>query len=195
MLDPLHHYFSSRYTAWELEGSLMIGRWARRTPDAYLRGQLTWHALEESRHSLMWTKLILKNKQQPLQIPAENRYFDAFRDIQNDIEMLSFIHVYELGVPGHFRAYAAFPGVPEDLKQLLLQLAEEEGSHLSWIRKWLDEQREKDKETEVTQALQKFRELEEATEREYLLELSQKEGQWGELGKFLTKELQPVEIR
>lgn len=194
MLDPLHHYFASRYAAWELEGSLMIGRWARRTPDAYLRGQLTWHALEESRHSLMWTKLILKNKQQPLKIPAENSYFHAFRDIQNDIEMLSFIHIYELGVPGHFRAYAAFPGVPEDLKQLLLQLAVEESSHLSWVREWLNEQREKGKETAVTQALHKFRELEEETEREYLAQLSQKEGQWGELGQFLAKELQPVEI-
>jgi rubrerythrin len=189
MLDELNHYFASRYAAWELEGSLMIGRWARRTKDDYLRGQLTWHATEESRHSLMWAKLILSNKQQPLKIPPANRYFHAFQSIDNDIDMLAFIHIYELGVPGHFKAHAAFPGVPEDMKALLLQLVEEEGPHLSWIHEWLDKQKSTGKETEVEQALEKYRQLEKATEQDYLSELAKREGQWGEFGKFLAKEL------
>lgn len=190
MLDELNYYFASRYAAWELEGSLMIGRWARRTKDDYLRGQLTWHATEESRHSLMWAKLIRSNKQQLLKIPPANCYFHTFQSIVNDIDMLAFIHIYELGVPEHFKAHAAFPGVPEDMKQLLLQLAEEEGPHLSWIREWLDKQKAAGKQAAVERALDKYRQLEKETEQDYLAELSKREGQWGEFGKFLAQRLE-----
>lgn len=190
MLDTLNHYFASRYAAWELEGSLMIGRWARRTEDAYLRSQLTWHATEESRHALMWTRLILKNTQQPLKIPAENRYFYAFRDLKNDIEMLAFIHIYELGVPRHFQLYAEYPGIPEDLHTLLNQLIKEEGPHLSWIRQWLDDQKKNGKADEVDQALKYFRELEISTEKEYLQQLLAKESPWREFGQHLQKKIE-----
>ena len=48
----------NRYAASELAGGLILGKFARKVLDPYLRLKLAWHCAEETRHGAIWYNLI-----------------------------------------------------------------------------------------------------------------------------------------
>ena len=171
------------YAINELAGGLTWGRMSRKIEDPYLIYKLTWHCNEETRHSVIWYNLIRELKLPIIQMHSSNQiksYWAYVREIDDFIDYLVYLHVYELRVPFRFKIHMEITE-NERIKQVLNQLINEEDSHLAWIRDYLKKQ---DKE-KVRKSLRKFFKL----ERDYYEEESRR---YENSGKFLRKMLEIV---
>ncbi len=138
VLSAIETFLVNRYAASELAGALLLGKMARKTDNAYLRKQLTWHCAEEARHATLWEELIANLN---IGIPGvhdteKKGYFTYFREVHDIIDFLCFVHVYELRVPFHFTLHKQWTQ-EESVRKVLSTLIKEEGSHISWIREFL----------------------------------------------------------
>lgn len=160
-MEQVETFILNRYAASELAGALILGKMARKTNDAYLRRQLTWHCAEEARHAAIWEGLIeeLNLKTLPIHDSSGKGYFTYFKEVKDMTDFLAFVHVYELRVPFHFGAHAKWTK-SERIKEVLNKLIKEEDSHLSWIHDILLKEMENNREKVLT-SLKKFSEIEE----------------------------------
>jgi rubrerythrin len=152
----------SRYSAAELSGALLLGKYARATKDNYLRQQLTWQCSEEAHHALMWTK-VLRDKNLPLlEIHEKNEYFSFASELKNEIEFLVWAHVYELRADFHLSVHVKLQSIDPDFKKVMEQVMAEEEKHLDWISGYL-EKLQKAGNTEITNYIQKWGDIENRT--------------------------------
>lgn len=180
----------SQYAASELAGALMLGKFARKTKIPYLRSKYIWHCAEEARHSWMWAELLEGNSEAPAEIHDEqgDQYFTYFKDIENDIDFLAFVHVYEMRVPFHLAINAKMKNVSEPTRKLMYQLIKEEGAHLSWVSDYLKKEHKKGN-VRVVEAITKFGEIEEKTYSQHVKKLQHAGGEFKELGDLLAEQL------
>ena len=141
LVDDKEIWALSYYRASELAGSLLMGRWARRTKDDELRSRMTWHFVEEARHAWRWTELIRQLGANPFYIPDsyQSNYFSEVGIPVDDIEFLMITHVFEKRVAQHFTDHKNKKGTHPLVKKLLATMVEDEGPHLRWVRRLLDE--------------------------------------------------------
>lgn len=193
-MNPCEYQMVSQYSATELAGALLIGRQARITTDAYLRAKYTWHCAEEARHADMWMELLVNNGLEPLSVHDSegDQYFSYAKECQDDIDFLAFVHVYEWRVPFHLALHAQLPGITEPTRELMLQLVQEEGAHLSWVAEYLEKQQASGNER-VAQAVQHFGEIEERTYKQDIERMQQAGGDFGVLGDLLLERLPTYE--
>lgn len=184
----------SQYAASELAGALLLGKWARKTKDAYLRAKYTWHCAEEARHAWLWTELLQQESKTPTESHDEqgDQYFFFAKEVQDDIDFLAFVHVYEWRVPFHLSVHLKAKDLSEPTKKLMQQLIKEEGAHLSWIADYLQEEQRKSN-SRIAEAITKFGEIEERTYKEHILRLQKCGGGFKELGDLLEQHLPQYE--
>ncbi len=183
-------FLISRYAASELAGALLLGKAARKTKDPYLRSKYTWHCAEEARHAWLWMELLGETGVPAKEVHDEtgDQYFRAIEKAEDDLAFLAFVHVYELRVPFHFGMHLKKSNLSEPLRKLLHQLQLEEGSHLSWVADYLEEEQKKGN-TKVAEYIQMFGEIEERTYRTDMKRLQIAGGDLKELGDIIEQHL------
>jgi demethoxyubiquinone hydroxylase (CLK1/Coq7/Cat5 family) len=130
------------YRASELHGGLILGQMVRRTRDPQLVLSLTRHSAEEVAHARMWTETILDlgGRPGPVRETYQARYATAVGAPVGMLDVLALTQVFERRVYRHFTAHLRRPGTHPRVRVTLRRMLEEERGHLSWVKRWLDEQ-------------------------------------------------------
>lgn len=130
------------YRASELHGGLLLGQLVRRVRDPELMLELTRHAAEEVAHAQLWTETILEvgGRPRPVRHTYQSRYAEHVGRALGLLDVLALTQVFERRVYRHFLQHARIPGTHPAVRRTLLRMVEEEKSHLSWVKRWLDEQ-------------------------------------------------------
>jgi hypothetical protein len=166
------------YRASELHGGLLLGRLAQRVRDPELMLSLTRHGAEEIGHAQVWTETILAvgGRPKPTRDTYQARYARALGPLVGVFDVLALTQVFERRVARHFVEHARRPDTHPAVRQTLLRLVDEEKSHLSWVRRWLDDEEARGRDVEA--ALARFRDVDArvyqalATEYEYTVPLA-----------------------
>ena len=145
------------YRASELHGGLVLGQLARRVRDPALMLELTRHSAEEVVHAQLWTETILRvgGVPRPVSRTYQTLVAREVGPLTNLLQVLALTQVFERRVYRHFIDHARLPETHPEVRKTLLRMVEEEKSHLSWVKRWLDEQEEK-RPLEVRQAMSRF---------------------------------------
>lgn len=130
------------YRASELHGGLILGQMVRRARDPELILQLTQHSAEEVMHALLWTETIVAVGGKPALVrdTYQNRYVEVVGAPITLLEVLALTQVFERRVYRHFTLHLHNPGLHPVVAATLRRMLEEEKGHLSWVKRWLDEQ-------------------------------------------------------
>lgn len=131
------------YRASELHGGLVLAQLARRVRDGALAIELLRHGEEEIGHARLWTETILDvgGRVQPVRETYQARYAAALGLPLTMLDVLALTQVFERRVVRHFTAHLRRPGTHAVIRITLRRMLEEERSHLSWVKRWLDAQR------------------------------------------------------
>lgn len=129
------------YRASELHGGLVLGRLALRVRDPRLMVRLTRHAAEEVVHSRLWAETIVAvgGKPRPVRHTYQQLYAREIGRVTSLVEVLALTQVFEQRVCRHFSVHARLPGTHPEIVETLQRMIDEEDSHLSWVKAWLDE--------------------------------------------------------
>lgn len=132
------------YRASELHGGLLLGQLARRVRDSTLILDLTRHSAEEVVHARLWTETILEvgGRVRPMRDTYQARYAEHVGSTRSTLDVLALTQVFERRVYRHFLDHARIAGTHPTVRRTLLRMVEEEKSHLSWVKRWLDRQAE-----------------------------------------------------
>lgn len=178
----------SRYSAAELAGALLLGKFARRTEDPFLRGKLTQHCNEETRHSWLWAKFLLDKGFEIKGFHERDDYFTLMHEAPDEVSLLVAVHVYEMRVPFHFAIHAGIPSVDKELKTLIEQIADDEKYHLSWVHKYLTSLQDAG-DTRVREAIKIAGELEDKVYRSYIAKMKEGDAYTKEIALSAEKQL------
>jgi hypothetical protein len=145
------------YRASELHGGLILGQMVRRTRDPELIVQLTRHSAEEVMHALLWTETIVAvgGAPSPVRDTYQNRYVEAVGTPISLLEVLALTQVFERRVYRHFTLHLRQPGLHPAIAATLQRMLDEERGHLTWVKKWLDEQ-SKGRAREVSDVIRRY---------------------------------------
>ena len=148
------------YRASELHGGILLGQLARRVRDPDLMLELTRHSAEEVVHAQLWTETILAvgGKPRPVRDTYQSRYAREIGSARGVLEVLALTQVFERRVYRRFIEHARIAGTHPVVRMTLYRMVEEERSHLSWVKRWLDEQSETRPLT-VSQVMARFSEI------------------------------------
>lgn len=130
------------YRASELCGGLALGRLAQRVRDPDLALALTEHSAEEIVHARLWAETILRlgGRPWPTRDTYQARYTAVLGPPASLLQVLALTQVFERRVYRHFLEHLRRPGTHPLVKITLRRMIEEEKNHLSWVKRWLDEQ-------------------------------------------------------
>jgi len=145
------------YRASELHGGLLLGRLAERVRDPDLMLNLTQHGAEELVHAQRWTETIraVGGRPWPTRDTYQRRYARELGPVGSLFDVLALTQVFEQSVCRHFVDHARRADTHPEVRRTLLQLVDDEKSHLSWVRLWLDEQAARGRD--VDGAMARFR--------------------------------------
>lgn len=134
--------FLNFYRASELHGGLILGQVARRTRDGALSNELLRHSAEEVEHARVWTEAILAvgGRVHPVRQTYQSRYAAVIGRPIGVLHVLALTQIFERRVYRHFTEHLRRPGTHPAVQAALRQMLEEEKGHLSWVKRWLDEQ-------------------------------------------------------
>jgi demethoxyubiquinone hydroxylase (CLK1/Coq7/Cat5 family) len=132
------------YRASELHGGLILGHLVERARDQRLALELTRHSAEEVAHAQLWAETIVAvgGKVRPVRTTYQRRYAALLGHPSSLLQVLIATQVFERRVYRHFLAHLRRPGTHPRVRETLHRMIEEEKHHLSWVKEWLDEQRE-----------------------------------------------------
>ena len=131
----------SFYRASELHGGLVLGHLALRVRDADLMLNLTRHSAEEVVHSQLWAETIraVGGSPRPVRHTYQRLYAREIGPTSSLLRVLALTQVFEQRVVRHFMSHLRLPGTHPEVKKTLQRMVDEEASHLSWVKIWLDE--------------------------------------------------------
>jgi len=134
--------FLNFYRASELHGGLILGQVARRTRDGALSNELLRHSAEEVEHARVWTEAILAvhGRVQPVRDTYQARYAAIIGRPVGVLHVLALTQIFERRVYRHFSEHLRRPATHPAVQAALRQMLEEERGHLSWVKRWLDQQ-------------------------------------------------------
>ncbi len=157
-LDLLNFYRAS-----ELHGGLILAQLTRRVRDPQLVLALTRHAAEEVVHAQCWTETIitLGGVPRPVRDTYQARYARVLRGPVSLFNVLALTQVFERRVFRHFTLHLRRPGTHPVICATLRRLLDEERDHLSWVKRWLDEQERLHGHELVTRTMREFAEADE----------------------------------
>ncbi len=159
------------YRASELHGGLLLGQLVRRVRDPDLMLDLTRHSAEEVVHAQLWTETILAvgGQPRPVRDTYQARYALEVGFTMGVLDVLALTQVFERRVYRHFIDHARVPGTHPEVRKTLLRMVEEEKSHLTWGKRWLDQQAEK-RPLAVRDAMSRFSRIDNRIYQQLLIE-------------------------
>ena len=134
--------FLNFYRSSELHGGLILGQIARGTRDGALLIELTRHSVEEVQHSLLWTETIVAvgGRIVPVRETYQDRYASVIGVPTGLLDVLALTQVFERRVYRHFTDHLRRRGTHPRVRVTLARMLEEEKGHLTWVKRWLDQQ-------------------------------------------------------
>ncbi len=184
----------SRYSAAELAGSILLGKYARSTKKNYLRSQLTWQCYEEAEHAWKWAKILHDQSLPLLEIHDKNEYFSYASELKNEIEFLVFAHIYELRADFHLKTHITLPSLDPSFKKTMQRIIEDEDQHLDWIAIYL-KKIQKEGNKEVVAYIKKWGKFENKTYIDYISQLASSDDKYfRQLGELIEKNLSNYEF-
>lgn len=159
-ITPTELRWLNFYRASELHGGLLLGQLVRRVRDPELILELTRHSAEEVVHAQLWTETILEvgGRPRPLRDTYQARYAERVGPTRSMLDILALTQVFERRVYRHFLDHARIPATHPVVRRTLIRMVEEEKSHLSWVKRWLDAQAE-GRPDEVLDVLTRYSEI------------------------------------
>jgi bacterioferritin (cytochrome b1) len=150
------------YRASELHGGLILGQMVRRTRDPGLILNLTRHSAEEVMHAQLWTETIIAvgGKPAPVRQTYQTRYAEEVGTPISMLEILALTQVFERRVYRHFTLHLRQPRVHEVVATTLRRMLDEERGHLTWVKRWLDQQ-SLQRPAEVREVMRRYTEVDE----------------------------------
>jgi bacterioferritin (cytochrome b1) len=141
-VSELELRFLNFYRASELHGGLILGQVARRTRDGVLANELLRHSAEEVEHARLWTETILAvgGRVQLVRHTYQDRYGEIIGRPVGVLHVLALTQIFERRVYRHFTEHMRRPGTHPVVRATLHRMLEEEKGHLSWVKRWLDQQ-------------------------------------------------------
>lgn len=151
------------YRASELHGGLILAQLVRRVRDPDLVLALTRHAAEEIVHAQCWTETILAlgGTPRPVRDTYQTHYARALCAPASVFHVLALTQVFEHRVFRHFTLHLRRPGTHPATCATLRRLLDEERNHLSWVRRWLDDQEKVRGRDVVVRTMREFTEADE----------------------------------
>jgi demethoxyubiquinone hydroxylase (CLK1/Coq7/Cat5 family) len=130
------------YRASELYGGLVLGHVVERARDPRLAVELARHSAEEIVHAQLWTETIIAvgGTTRPVRTTYQRRYAQAIGRPSTMLHVLAATQVFERRVYRHFLEHLRRPATHPAVKATLRRMIDEEKGHLSWVKRWLDEQ-------------------------------------------------------
>jgi demethoxyubiquinone hydroxylase (CLK1/Coq7/Cat5 family) len=130
------------YRASELHGGLILGQMVRRTRDPELILNLTRHSAEEVMHAHLWTEAIIAigGRPAPVRETYQTRYAEEVGTPLTMLEILALTQVFERRVYRHFTEHLRRPDLHAVIAATLRRMLDEERGHLTWVKRWLDQQ-------------------------------------------------------
>jgi hypothetical protein len=145
------------YRASELHGGLILGQLVRRTSDPALILNLTRHSAEDVMHSRLWTETIFAIGSRPT--PVRASYQTLCAEVTGTppslLEVLVLTQIFEWRLYRHFTLHLQAPALHPAVAATLQRVRDEERSHISWVKRWLDGQVSKGRRT-VREALRRY---------------------------------------
>lgn len=168
-ITPLELRRLDFYRASELHGGLLLGQLVRRVRDPELILDLTRHSAEEVVHAQLWTETILSvgGRPRPVRDTYQTMYAAEIGVRLGLLDILVLTQVFERRVYRHFLEHARLPGTHPEVRKTLLRMVEEEKSHLSWVKRWLDEH---ERPLQVRDKMMRFTEVDERIYRRLRVE-------------------------
>lgn len=157
IISPAEIALLNFYRASELHGGLILGQMVRRTRDPELILNLTRHSAEEVMHAQLWTETIIAvgGRPAPVRDTYQSRYADEVGTPLSMLEILALTQVFERRVYRHFTLHLRKSDVHPVVASTLRRMLEEEKDHLTWVKRWLDEQ-SVSRATEVREVLHRY---------------------------------------
>lgn len=151
------------YRASELHGGLILGQMVRRTRDPGLILNLTRHSAEEVMHAQLWTETIIAigGRPAPVRETYQTRYAEEVGTPLTMLEILALTQVFERRVYRHFTEHLRRPGVQAAVAATLRRMLDEERGHLTWVKRWLDQQAAV-RPAEVREVMRRYAEVDES---------------------------------
>ena len=187
-MDPFEIKLVRQYAINEIAGGLILGHFVLKSENAFIRSQLTYHAMDELRHCWLWTELLDKKKIGVAGAKGGNDYFDFMTAQEDEINFLAAVHIYELRVPFHLGTHMELPQINPELKEVMGKIRDDEKFHLSWIREYLVKKMETDPQ-KVIDAVKKCEEVEKETYTKYIAHIKQYGGYLADLASLVEKNM------
>jgi hypothetical protein len=145
------------YRASELHGGLILGQLVRRTNNPALILSLTRHSADDVMHSRLWTETILAIGGRPTPVRASYQTLcaEVTGTPRSLLEMLALTQIFEWRLYRHFTLHLQVPALHPAVAATLRRVLDEERSHISWVKRWLDGQVTKGRRT-VREALRHY---------------------------------------
>lgn len=193
-MHPGEIHLVNGYAASELSGALLLGKFARRASDFLLRSRLTFHSYDEARHAWLWTEFLEKKGARPQSLHGKTDFFEYLYQLNDIVEFLAAVHVYELRVPFHFSLHLRVSSIDSDLKILMQKISNDEKYHLDWVRNYLSGVASHEN-GKVSRAIVRAGEIEDTIYRGYAQGLKTKEDDeyMQELGSIIINNLESYE--
>ena len=96
MITPEEILLLSTYSKSELIRALILGEWAARSKDAYIRSKLTMHAAEEIGHAAYLTQALAELGSLPADVCDESgdQYYARAGRPKNEVEVLAMTEAF-----------------------------------------------------------------------------------------------------
>ena len=132
---------------------------------------LTRHSAEEVVHAQLWTETILAvgGQPRPVRDTYQTRYAREVGFTMGVLDVLALTQVFERRVYRHFIDHARVAGTHPVVRATLLRMVEEEKPHLTWVKRWLDQQAET-RPLAVRTAMSRFNRIDARIYQELLIE-------------------------
>lgn len=189
-MDPFEIKLVRQYAINEIAGGLILGNFALKSENSFIRTKLTYHSMDELRHGWLWTDFLNKKKVGVAKARGGNDYFDFMAQQEDEINFLAAVHIYELRVPFHLGTHMELPQIDPELKEVMGKIRDDEKFHLSWVRKYLDEQMQTEKGRQhVIEAVKKCENAEKETYTKYIAHIKQYGGYLADLATLVQKKM------
>ncbi|MGH2506211.1 MAG: ferritin-like domain-containing protein [Rhabdochlamydiaceae bacterium] len=187
-MHPHEVKLTRQYAINEIAGGLLLGHFALKSDNPFIRSQLTYHAMDELRHGWLWTEFLDKKGIGVAGAKGGNDYFNFIGLQTDEIDFLAAVHIYELRVPFHLGTHMEIPEIDPGLKEVMGNIRDDEKFHLSWIREYLHEKMDTDAQ-HVLDAIRKAEEVEQETYSKYISYIKQFGGYFGELATLVERNM------
>lgn len=149
----------SYYRSSEIRGSLFFGRLANALRPGPIQHDLSKHFADEAQHAWYWTDCIDRLGARPVKLDEayQDQYLEAAGLPANIMEILAVTYVFEHRVIDQYNRHLKAAAVHPEIAATIRRIMKDEGWHLYWVRKALDDMEARFGADEVNGALARYR--------------------------------------